>query len=102
MLNDAVCFKAVYIVCGYTDLRSGMDRLAALIESLTGNRPYAPDTLYLFCGRRSDRVKGLVWEGLSADFCYPHIFPFLHQGMLVCLKKCADNNSMMYTLFSRR
>ena len=33
MLNDATCFKTVYIVCGYTDLRSGMDRLAALIEA---------------------------------------------------------------------
>lgn len=63
MLNDATCFKAVYIVCGYTDLRSGMDRLAALIETLTGNKPYEPDTLYLFCGRRADRIKGLVWEG---------------------------------------
>ena len=62
MLNDATCFKAVYIVCGYTDLRSGMDRLAAFIEAQTGNRPYVPDTLYLFCGRRSDRIKGLVWE----------------------------------------
>ena len=67
MLNDATCFKAVYIVCGYTDLRSGMDRLAALVEAQTGNRPYVPDTLYLFCGRRTDRIKGLVWEGLSAD-----------------------------------
>jgi len=63
MLNDAICFKAVYIVCGYTDLRSGMDRLAALIETQTGSRPYVPDTLYLFCGRRTDRIKGLVWEG---------------------------------------
>lgn len=63
MLNDAECFKAVYIVCGYTDLRSGMDRLAALIETQTGNQPYIPDTLYLFCGRRTDRIKGLVWEG---------------------------------------
>ena len=62
MLNDATCFKAVYIVCGYTDLRSSMDRLAALIEMQTGNRPYVPDTLYLFCGRRLDRIKGLVWE----------------------------------------
>lgn len=62
MLNDAACFKAVYIVCGYTDLRSGMDRLAALVEAQTGNRPYLPDTLYLFCGRRTDRIKGLVWE----------------------------------------
>lgn len=63
MLNDATCFKAVYIVCGYTDLRAGMDRLAALVEAQTGSRPYVPDTLYLFCGRRTDRVKGLVWEG---------------------------------------
>ena len=76
MLNDATCFKTVYIVCGYTDLRSGMDRLAALIEAQTGNKPYVPDTLYLFCGRRSDRIKGLVWEGLSAAFCYPHISSF--------------------------
>lgn len=63
MLNDAICFKVVYIVYGYTDLRSGMERLAALVEPQTGNRPYVPDTLYLLCGRRTDRIKGLVWEG---------------------------------------
>lgn len=39
MLNDATCFKEVYIVCGLynTDLRSGMDRLAVLIEAHTEN-----------------------------------------------------------------
>lgn len=63
MLNDAVCFKAVYIMTGYTDLRFGMDRLALLIEDRLGSSPYLPDTLYLFCGRRTDRIKGLVWEG---------------------------------------
>ena len=46
MLNDAVCFKAVYIVCGYTDLRSGIDSLAAVLEAQTGSNPYVPDTLY--------------------------------------------------------
>ena len=45
MLNKATCFNNIYIVCGRTDLR------------------YAANTLYLFCGRRSDRIKGLVWEG---------------------------------------
>ena len=76
MLNDATCFKTVYIVCGYTDLRSGMDRLAALIEAQTGNKPYVPDTLYLFCGRRSDRIKGLVWEAMAGCSCikdYPEV-----------------------------
>lgn len=62
MLNDAVCFKNIYIVTGYTDLRSGMDRLASVIESRLGRSPFIPDTLYLFCGRRTDRIKGLVWE----------------------------------------
>lgn len=62
MLNNATCFKNVFIVCGYTDLRSGIDRLASIIEAQTGKKPFEPDTLYLFCGRRTDRIKGLVWE----------------------------------------
>ena len=62
MLNDAVGFSAVYIMTGYTDLRSGIDRLAALVESKTDVNPCQPNTLYLFCGRRTDRIKGLVWE----------------------------------------
>ncbi len=37
-----------------------MDRL---METQMRNRSYAPDTLYLFCRRLSDRIKGLVWEG---------------------------------------
>lgn len=57
MLNDATCFKAVYIICGYTDLRPGMDRLAALVETQTGNRPYIPDAaaVPLADGRADDR-----------------------------------------------
>lgn len=62
MLNDATCFKNVYIVTGYTDLRSGIDRLAALVKSKMNGTPFAPDTIYLFCGRKTDRIKGLVWE----------------------------------------
>lgn len=62
MLNDATCFKQVYIMTGYTDLRSGIDRLAALIRSYFGNNSIKPDTIYLFCGRKTDRIKGLVWE----------------------------------------
>ena len=62
MLNDATCFKQIYIVTGYTDLRFGLDSLASIIESKSGRSPYVPDTLCLFCGRKTDRIKGLVWE----------------------------------------
>jgi transposase len=57
MLNDATCFKQVFIVTGYTDLRSSIDRLAGIIETQTGKTPFLPDTLYLFCGRKADRIK---------------------------------------------
>ena len=55
MLNDAVCFSQVYVVCGFTDLRSGIDKLAALIKVKTGNSPCIPDAqkrkfrLYYHC-----------------------------------------------------
>jgi transposase len=62
MLNDATCFRNVYIVTGYTDLRSGIDRLASLVKSKMGDPHFASDTIYLFCGRKTDRIKGLVWE----------------------------------------
>lgn len=62
MLNDATCFKQVYIVCGYTDLRSGIDKLVSSIVEKSDKGPYEPDTLFLFCGRKTDRIKGLVWE----------------------------------------
>ena len=25
--------------------------------------PYDKNTLFLFCGKRTDRIKGLIWEG---------------------------------------
>lgn len=62
MLNDATCFKNVYIVTGYTDLRSGIDTLSVILQEKLGSKPYETDTLYLFCGRKTDRIKGLVWE----------------------------------------
>ena len=47
MLNDATCFKKIFIVTGYTDLRSGIDRLADTIRSYLGEDAIEADTLYL-------------------------------------------------------
>lgn len=62
MLNDAKV-QNVYLATGATDLRRGIDSLSALIQSQFGMDPFASNTLFLFCGRRSDRIKGLLWEG---------------------------------------
>ena len=65
MLKDAdhSYFAGVYIVCGYTDLRFGIDSLAAIIERRFHMNLFVPNTLFLFCGRSSTKIKGLLWEG---------------------------------------
>lgn len=51
-----------YIACGYTDLRRGIDGLAGIVREQFAMDPY-DHALFLFCGRRTDRIKGLYWDG---------------------------------------
>ena len=63
MLSEASGVTKIFIVCGYTDMRRGIDGLAQLIEGRYRLSPFEPNVLFLFCGRRPDRIKGLLWEG---------------------------------------
>ena len=63
MLNNATEFQKIYIAVGYTDLRRGIDGLASIVKFNFQLDPYEKEILFLFCGRRRDRMKGLVWEG---------------------------------------
>ena len=51
-----------FIVCGYTDLRRGIDGLAGIVQQ-NYKLDVCSGALFLFCGRRSDRIKALLWEG---------------------------------------
>lgn len=62
MLRDSGCQRPVYIVCGYTDLGQGIDGLAKVITDEFRLDPFQ-EALFLFCGRRRDRLKALYWEG---------------------------------------
>ena len=74
MLSEAHGITKIIIVCGTTNLRKGIEGLAAIVKEQYYLDPFEKNVLFLFCGRRSDRIKALLWEGLSEAFCYPHIF----------------------------
>ncbi len=52
----------IYIACGYTDMRKSIDGLAYIVEQQFKLKPYSND-LFLFCGKRRDRFKALLWDG---------------------------------------
>ncbi len=62
MLKEFVSVTQVYLITGYTDLRRGIDGLAEVVQGKLKQDPYS-QALFLFCGRRRDRIKGLLWEG---------------------------------------
>ena len=63
MLFEAQGIKRFVVVCGYTDLRKGISGLAQIIEGNYMLNPFESNTLFLFCGKRGDRIKALLWEG---------------------------------------
>ena len=67
MLTDLHPQK-IYIATGYTDLRCGIDGLAGIVQGEFQLDPFG-DALFLFCGRRNDRIKALYWDtnGLNAE-----------------------------------
>ena len=75
MLNDATGFNHVYLAMGYTDLRMGIDGLAGKIQQEFQMDPFEEGNLFLFCGRRTDRIKALLYEG---------------DGFLLLYKRLAD------------
>ena len=70
MLEDAAGIRRVVLACGTVDLRKGIDGLATIIGDKYGQNPFEKGTLFLFCGKRSDRCKGLLWMGTGFLLLY--------------------------------
>ena len=51
----------IYIVCGHTDMRKSIDGLAAIIQQQYQLDLFS-NSAFLFCGRRRNRMKVLLWE----------------------------------------
>ena len=52
----------VYLVCGKTDMRQGIDSLAYLVKSQFNLDPFSGQ-VYPCGGGRQDRVKARDWDG---------------------------------------
>lgn len=63
MLDDVAKIKRVVLACATVDLRKGIDGLSTIIGDKYHQNPFEKGTLFLFCGRRTDRIKGLLWMG---------------------------------------
>ena len=61
MIGDVSRAEHIYIVCGYTDMRKAIDGLTAIVQQNFGLDVFS-GSLFLFCGKRCDRIKALIWE----------------------------------------
>lgn len=52
----------VWIAAGVTDMRRGMDSLAALVQIALAEDPFSGH-VFIFRGRRGDLIKALWWSG---------------------------------------
>ena len=59
MIGDISLATNIYIITGYTDMRRSIDGLYAIIMDMLGEEP-DQTSIYLFCGKRCDRIKALL------------------------------------------
>lgn len=77
---DLSKLKHVYLFCGYTDMRKGIDGLAAIVQEQYEINVYQEAAIFLFCGRRTDRYKALLFD---------------HDGFLLLYKRI-DNGRLRW------
>lgn len=61
MLGDISMATNIFLITGYTDMRKSIDGLCAIIKQHMDEEP-SQHTIYLFCGKRCDRIKVILRE----------------------------------------
>lgn len=82
MIKEGAGIKRVLIFTGRVDLRRGISGLSALVRLSYGLDPLEEGTVFLFCGKKKDRIRGLLFEGIgfclfslrlsNGRFCWPN------------------------------
>lgn len=62
MLNATFEFEHIYRCTGCTDLRRGIDGIIEVVDAEFELDPTESNSIFLFCGRRCDRIKALLYK----------------------------------------
>lgn len=62
----------IWLVAGATDMRKGFDGLSALVQTSLNDDAFSGQ-LFVFRGRRGDRVKVLWWDGQGLCLYYKRL-----------------------------
>ena len=73
MLRRGVEIRKVVICTERVDMRKGIDGLVALIRLRYNLNPLEKGTLFLFCGRKKDRLKAVLFEGDGFVLAYKRL-----------------------------
>ena len=78
MILSEIKADNIYIVCGYTDMRRSIGGLSAIVANELKKHP-EERSLFLFCGKRTDRMKALIWESDGFLLLYKVLNGFQYQ-----------------------
>ncbi|AUZ84757.1 IS66 family insertion sequence element accessory protein TnpB [Methylophaga nitratireducenticrescens] len=85
----------IWLVAGHTDMRKGFDGLAALVQVQLKQNPFSGQ-VFIFRGRRGDRVKVLWWDGQGLSLYYKR----LEQGRFIWPSANAGKIHLTYAQLS--
>lgn len=74
MIGDITVATNIYLLTGFTDMRRSIDGLYALIKDKLNEEPDC-NSIYLFCGKRCDRIKILLKEKDGYVLLYKRLHP---------------------------
>lgn len=76
---DLQKYPHIFIAPGYTDMRQGINSLSALVQFQFHLDPLSEGAIFMFCGRRRDRIKVLAHDSDGYVLLYKRLFKGRYQ-----------------------
>jgi len=83
--------EKIYVICGKSAMRKGIDGLAAIATEYNEKELFDEESMFLFCGGKKDRYKALYWEKDGSTLLYKRI----EKGKLKWLKEHENTNLLL-------